>query len=56
MMTYLIPLLTFIGLCAGWAVFQIWLSNTDPEAAERVNRCDGCNGQCQEKQCATRDV
>ena len=25
----------------------------DPEAAERGNRCGGCNGQCQEKRCAT---
>ena len=56
MTTYLIPLLAFIGLCAFWASFQVWLAKTDPEAAERGNRCGGCNGQCQKKQCATRDA
>ena len=56
MTTYLIALLAFIGLCAFWAAFQLWLAKTDPEAAERGNRCGGCNGQCQDKQCATRDA
>ena len=35
MTTYLIPLLAFVALCAFWAVFQLWLAKTDPEAAER---------------------
>lgn len=56
MTTYLVPLLAFIALCACWAVFQLWLAKTDPEAAERGNRCSGCNGQCQEKRCAAPDA
>ena len=56
MTAYLTPLLAFIALCAFWALFQLWLGKTDPEAAERANRCGGCSGQCQEKQCTTRDA
>ncbi len=56
MTTHLVSLLAFIGLCASWAVFQLWLAKADPEAAERGNRCGGCNGQCREKECATRDA
>ena len=56
MTTYLVPLLAFIALCGFWAVFQVWLRKTDPETAERINRCGGCNGQCQEKECAKRDA
>lgn len=54
MTTYFIPLLAFIGLCVFWAVFQLWLARTDPEAAERGNRCGGCNGQCHNEQCTRR--
>ena len=52
MTTYLVPLLAFVALCASWALFQLWLAKTDPEAAERGNRCSGCNGQCQKERCA----
>ena len=54
MTTYLIPMLALTGLCAFWAVFQLWLAKIDPEANERGNRCGGCNGQCQKKRCNGR--
>ena len=42
-MSYLAGLLTFIALCAGWAVFQVWLSKHDPEANQRLRKCGECN-------------
>ena len=47
MTSYLYALLALTALCAFWAVFQLWLKKTDPDTAERGNRCGGCNGQCE---------
>lgn len=49
MMTYIYSLLGFVSLCVFWAIFQLWLRKYDPDAAERSNRCGGCNGQCENK-------
>lgn len=48
MADYLVPLLSVIGLCALWAVFQLWLAKHDPDAAKRSLKCGNCG--C-EKQC-----
>lgn len=40
---YLVALLAIIVLCAGWGVFQLWLSKHDPELAERANKCGNCS-------------
>ena len=42
MLNYLIPLLAIILLCAFWAVFQLWLSRRDPDAARRMQKCGNC--------------
>lgn len=42
---YLLPLLAVAGLCAFWAVFQVWLWRHDPDARERSTKCEGCNCQ-----------
>lgn len=42
-MTYLAGILAFVLLCAGWAVFQVWLSKHDPEANQCLRRCGDCN-------------
>ena len=51
MTNYLIPLLAVVLLCAGWAVFQVWLSRHDPEANQRLRKCGDCNcdsdGHCE---------
>lgn len=41
-MNYLIALLVFVALCAGWAVFQVWLSRHDADAMRRLNKCGNC--------------
>lgn len=43
--TYLFPLLAVVGLCAFWAVFQMWLFRHDPDAERRSQKCEGCNCQ-----------
>jgi hypothetical protein len=40
---YLVALLAIIVLCAGWGIFQLWLSKHDPELAERANKCGNCS-------------
>jgi hypothetical protein len=42
-MNYVAGLLAFIALCAGWAVFQVWLAKYDPEANQRLRKCGECN-------------
>ena len=42
MISYLIPLLAVVALCAAWAVFQLWLSRHDPEANQRLRKCGDC--------------
>jgi hypothetical protein len=41
-MTYLYALLAIVGLCAFWAVFQLWLAKQDPDLGERSQKCGGC--------------
>ena len=41
-MHQLLGLLAFIALCAGWAVFQIWLEKYDPEANKCLRNCGSC--------------
>jgi hypothetical protein len=41
--TYFLPLLAVIALCAFWAVFQLWLSKHDPDAAAKSTKCGGCS-------------
>ena len=41
-MNYLLPVLAMIALCAGWAVFQIWLSKHDPDANQCLRNCGSC--------------
>ena len=36
-------LLAFVALCAGWALFQVWLSRHDPEANQCLRNCGSCN-------------
>ena len=48
MTNYLLPLLAIIGLCAFWAVFQLWLVKHDPDAEKRSLKCGNCG---REKQC-----
>ena len=48
---YVIALLAIVVLCAGWGIFQLWLSKHDPELAERANKCGNCScdrksGEC----------
>ena len=40
---YLVALLAIVVLCAGWGIFQLWLSKHDPELAERANKCGNCS-------------
>ena len=40
---YVIALLAIVVLCAGWGIFQLWLSKHDPELAERANKCGNCS-------------
>jgi hypothetical protein len=42
-MNYLIILLAVVLLCAGWGMFQLWLSRHEPELAERANSCGNCS-------------
>ena len=42
MISYLLPLLAIGGLCAFWALFQLWLSRHDPEAGKRMQKCGNC--------------
>jgi hypothetical protein len=42
MTSYIIPLLAVVALCAGWAVFQLWLVKHDPEQKKRSMKCGGC--------------
>jgi hypothetical protein len=42
-MNFLLPLLAMIALCAGWAVFQIWLSRHDPDANRCLRNCGSCS-------------
>jgi hypothetical protein len=39
---YFLPLLAVIALCAFWAVFQLWLSKHDPDAATKSQKCGAC--------------
>lgn len=41
-MTYLFALLGIVALAAGWGVFQLWLSQHDADAIERLNKCGNC--------------
>jgi hypothetical protein len=40
--SYLFSLLAVVALCAFWAIFQVWLSKHDPDAARRSQKCGGC--------------
>ena len=42
MVSYVIALLAIIALCAGWGVFQLWLTRHDPEAGKRMEKCGNC--------------
>ena len=44
---YLVVLLAIAALCAGWALFHLWLSKHDPELAARANKCGNCS--CERK-------
>ena len=44
-MTYLAGILAFVGLCAAWAAFHVWLSKYDPEANQSLRRCGDCNSK-----------
>ncbi len=50
-MSYAIPLLAIILLCAGWALFQVWLDRHDPDAKRRSLRCGdcGCEEPCDDR-------
>ena len=52
MMTHLLALLGLVGLCAGWMLFQIWLSKQDP--SKKLGYRPGCgscgNGSCEKRQ------
>lgn len=43
MTAHLVPLLAIVGLCAFWAIFQLWLFKHDPDAERRATKCNGCN-------------
>ncbi len=43
MLNSLLVLLAVVLLCAGWAVFQIWLSRHDPDANQCLRNCGDCN-------------
>ena len=43
MTSYIIPLLAVVALCAGWAVFQLWLAKHDPDARKRSLKCGACS-------------
>ena len=47
MMSYALPLLAVVLLCAGWAIFQLWLSRHDPDANRRSLKCGDCG--CEER-------
>ena len=53
MMNYLLPLLALVLLCAFWALFQLWLSEADPDATDRSLKCGGCGrrGDCDTEEC-----
>jgi hypothetical protein len=40
---YLLPLLAIVALCAGWALFQLWLDRHDPDARQRSHKCGACS-------------
>ena len=40
---YVVTLLAIAALCAGWGIFQLWLSKHEPELAERANKCGNCS-------------
>lgn len=42
-MNHVLALLAVVALCAGWAVFQVWLSRHDPQANRCLRRCGDCN-------------
>ena len=42
-MNYLLPLAALVALCAGWALFQLWLGRRDAEVAARLNKCGNCS-------------
>ena len=42
MTNYFLPLLAVVLLCAFWALFQQWLSQTDPDAKKQSLKCGGC--------------
>ena len=42
MLTYLLALLSVVGLCVFWAVFQLWLSKHDPGVEKRSLKCGAC--------------
>ena len=42
-MNHLLALVILVALCAGWAVFQLWLGRRDAEVAERLNKCGNCS-------------
>jgi hypothetical protein len=47
MVSYLVVLVCFVGLCSFWALFQLWLSKyqTDEEQNAK-NSCQGCEEPC----------
>ena len=51
-MKYLLALLAVVLLCAGWAIFQLWLSRHDAETAQRLNKCGNCScdKQCEQEE------
>jgi hypothetical protein len=56
MTSYFLPLLAIVLLCAFWALFQQWLSQTDPDVKEHSLKCGGCGrrGECDAEEHANR--
>jgi len=52
MVDYLIGILALAGLCAGWGLFQLWMTRADPGYRGLQGGCGGCrdNGPCR-KEC-----
>jgi len=46
MVSYLVVLVCFVGLCSFWALFQLWLSKHTDEELEAQKSCQGCEESC----------
>ena len=57
-MNHLLALIIFVGLCAAWALFQLWLSRHDAEVAERLNKCGNCSCDkpCEREETDAKDI